>query len=78
MLDRDEWRCRACGRPGRLEVDHIQPLDRNPEQDAFDPGGLQTLCRGCHIEKTRRENTKEVPEEVQAWRDRVAELLQDS
>ena len=26
VLDRDNWRCRTCGRPGRLEVDHIVPL----------------------------------------------------
>ena len=25
VLARDGWRCRQCGRRGRLEVDHIEP-----------------------------------------------------
>ena len=28
VLRRDGWRCVQCGRAGRLEVDHITPLDR--------------------------------------------------
>ena len=27
-LDRDGWHCVQCGKYGRLEVDHIIPLDR--------------------------------------------------
>ena len=27
VLRRDGYRCRECGRVGKLEVDHIQPLD---------------------------------------------------
>ena len=42
---RDGWRCVTCGRAGKLECDHITPLEREPGQDPFDPHGLQTLCR---------------------------------
>ena len=27
ILDRDGWRCQKCGKAGRMEVDHIKPLD---------------------------------------------------
>ena len=42
VLDRDGWRCRKCGKAGRLEVDHIVP---DPGRDPFDMGNLQVLCR---------------------------------
>ena len=44
-----------CGRAGRLECDHINPLEREPGQDPYDPNGLQTLCRTCHLAKTADE-----------------------
>ena len=47
------WRCALCPRSAR-EVDHIVPLDRGGEPWALN--NLQPLCRGCHFEKTRREN----------------------
>ena len=56
VLERDGYRCVECGRAGRLECDHVVPLQREPGQDVYDPNGLQTLCRACHIEKTRGEN----------------------
>ena len=57
VLLRDKRRCRACGlaRPP-YEVDHIRPLHRGGA--VYDPGNLQLLCRGCHIGKTARENTR--------------------
>lgn len=75
VLDRDGWRCRYCGKAGRLEVDH-----RVPVRDGggfWDLGNLQALCRSCHFRKTGRENTARRPPrpEVQAWRDMVAELI---
>ena len=51
-------------RPGR-EVDHIKALQFGGA--LLDPANCQTLCRGCHITKTRRENTKPNPEREQ-WR----------
>ena len=68
VFERDGWRCVACGRPGALECDHITPLQREPGQDPWAWDGLQTLCRDCHIKKTRRENTKESGPKALAWR----------
>ena len=33
VFRRDNWRCRPCGRRGRLQVDHIQPLHRGGASD---------------------------------------------
>ena len=75
MFDRDHWRCLVCGRPGALECDHITPLQREPGQDPWDLNGLQTLCRGCHISKTRHENlTRPRSPQAQAWRAFADEL----
>ena len=71
-LRRDRYRCRNCGRPGRLEVDHIQPLDKGGA--AFDSANLQTLCRTCHRQKTARENPGDP--ERRAWRDYIKRLSQ--
>ena len=57
VLDRDNWRCRVCGKYGN-EVDHVTPLDRGGA--AYDEVNLQTLCGGiggCHAAKTRGENS---------------------
>ena len=75
VFERDGWRCVMCGKAGRLECDHVTPMQREPGQDVYDPNGLQTLCRSCHIEKTRAENRRELtPAEIQ-WRALVSELL---
>ena len=74
VLERDGWRCVECGKVRRLECDHITPLEREPGQDVYDPNGLQTLCRACHIEKTRRENRRPLTPAELAWRELVAEL----
>ena len=74
VFERDGWRCVMCGRAGRLEVDHITPLQSEPRQDPYDPNGLQSLCRECHIEKTRRENRRPLTPAEAAWRGLVAEL----
>ena len=67
ILARDHYRCRACGRAGRLEVDHILPLARGG--DRWDPSGLQSLCRGCHVLKTAAENRRLPPDpDVTEWR----------
>ena len=52
-LKRDRWRCRACGKAGVLEVDHVVRIeDGGPE---YDLDNLQALCRGCHVQKTSAE-----------------------
>lgn len=53
VLEHDNYTCRTCGAYGN-EVDHVQPLSAGGA--ATDPANLQTLCRGCHIEKTVEEN----------------------
>ena len=68
VLDRDGWRCQTCGKPGRLEVHHVKPLQ---EGGANDLGNLTALCRGCHIEAHRRPLTPE----ADAWLAFAGELL---
>ena len=64
-----------CRRDKKLECDHISPMEREPGQDPYDINGLQTLCRSCHIEKTRRENRRPLTPAELAWRELVADLL---
>ena len=76
VFDRDGYRCRKCGKAGRLECDHIVPLAAAPDQDPFDPTGCQALCRGCHIDKSRAERRPAAPPPGRAaWRALVAEML---
>ena len=56
VLDRDGWRCRKCGKGGRMEVHHVTAVAEGG--DPFDMAGLESSCRGCHIEETRKQNTK--------------------
>lgn len=53
-IHRDRFTCRTCARRfrvGQLEVDHILEIARGGAP--LDPANLQTLCRGCHRDKTR-------------------------
>lgn len=77
VFNRDDWRCVRCGRAGRLEVDHIIPLRKNPGQDPFDVEGLQSLCRSCHMAKTSRENRKPLTDQMRAWQALVSEMQRD-
>ena len=74
VFARDGWRCSECGRAGKLECDHIVPMQREPGQDPYDMNGLQSLCRSCHLEKTAGENRRELTPDELAWRELVAEL----
>ena len=75
---RDGYRCVECGKAGRLECDHVEPLQREPGQDPYDPNGLQTLCRACHLAKTRTENRRPFTPAEAAWRELVAEIFSDA
>ena len=75
VFKRDDYRCVYCGRAGRLECDHVTAMQREPGQDVCDVNGLQTLCRSCHILKTRRENQRPLTPAESAWRALVAEML---
>ena len=72
-LESGGWRCAACGRAGRLEVDHIEPLHRGG--DVWDAANLQVLCGGCHIKKTASENRRALTPSEQAWLDLVAGMF---
>ena len=75
VFERDGYRCVECGRAGRLECDHVVPLQREPGQDPYDPNGLQTLCRGCHLAKTATENRRPSTPAEAASRELVAEIF---
>ena len=77
VLDRDGWRCRRCGKAGRLEVDHVVPLLRDPGRDPYDPLNLQSLCVQCHRDKTRSETETPNPGRA-AWRALVSERMAES
>ena len=71
-FNRDAYRCQDCGRPGRLEAHHEPPLadGANP----YDLKGIQTLCRGCHIERHRPAADRAGRAK---WRALVAEMLSE-
>ena len=66
-LNRDGWRCRECGKAGRLEVHHVIPLK---DGGTNDENNVKTLCVGCHLDAHR----KPTPASVQEWDAMVAEL----
>lgn len=72
VFERDKYRCCRCGRSGRLEADHVEPL-KSWAGCLYDMGNIQTLCRSCHIEKTAEENRNETPSR-RRWRELVAEM----
>ena len=45
VLERDGWKCQACGRATQLEVHHIQFRSALGDDDL---GNLITLCAECH------------------------------
>jgi len=74
ILERDGWRCQACGAGGRLEVDHKKPVRTHPEL-SFVPDNLQALCPRCHTSKTRLEcGHQPMPAARQDWSLSVAAL----
>ena len=54
-FDRDGWRCRKCGRPGRLEAHHVRALEHGGAP--YDLDNLSTRCRSCHIDAHRRKRS---------------------
>jgi 5-methylcytosine-specific restriction endonuclease McrA len=45
ILERDGWRCQACGSMSGLEVHHMQ---RRSQLGDDSDGNLITLCSDCH------------------------------
>ena len=68
VFRRDRYRCRKCGKAGRLECDHLVPLRAGG--DPWDMANLESLCRTCHIAKTAAENRRPDPERDR-WREFV-------
>ena len=64
ILARDGYACVQCGKRNRLEVDHIQAR-HNGGNDDLD--NLQTLCRKCHIIKTKVDLGQEICQESENW-----------
>ncbi|WP_418186746.1 HNH endonuclease [Aliarcobacter lanthieri] len=60
-LLRDDYMCVICKSKGietiATEVDHIIELKENISK-AYDLNNLQSLCHGCHMEKTQKEKLK--------------------
>ena len=68
VLDRDGWRCAQCGKAGRLEVDHLVPLEKGGQPYAME--NLGAKCRPCHFAKTAIERGGKptvIGAERQAW-----------
>ncbi|MDE0190753.1 MAG: HNH endonuclease signature motif containing protein [Gammaproteobacteria bacterium] len=72
VFERDGRRCVECGRTDGLECDHRTPVKDGG--DPWDMANLQTLCRGCHIAKTRRDNAKPKTPHQRQWAALVADL----
>ena len=69
-FERDLYRCQACGKSGKLECDHVQPIAFGGAE--WDMDNLQSLCRSCHRFKTRNEQgQKDRPAGVLAWMELV-------
>lgn len=69
VLTRDNYRCRRCGRAGALQCDHVKPIHHGG--DHWNPDNLQSLCKHCHVLKTRSEIEKPDPARDR-WRALVA------
>ena len=76
-LDRDGWKCVLCSKSGRLEVDHRVAMDVGGA--VYELQNIQSLCRPCHFQKTRKEREVKVTHpEVQAWRKLIASRIRDT
>ena len=54
---RGAW-CEACGRAGRLHLDHV--VEMRDGGAMLDEGNVQLLCQPCHNRKTEREKARRV------------------
>ena len=73
IYDAENWRCRSCGKSGRLELDHATPIGQGGAR--WDRANLQPLCRPCHFRKTADERQARRGPPT-AWQRLVADRLQ--
>ena len=73
VLNAQNWTCQRCGGWGN-NCDHVKPLEDGGA--LYDLGNLQTLCKGCHIAKTKRENQHQPTPELDAWAARLTVIQQ--
>ena len=45
----------------------FEPMHKHPGDDPWDESGLQALCRGCHIQKTRLERITPTTQDQKDW-----------
>ena len=80
VFRRDGYRCKICGRAGRLECDHV--VNMKDGGATWNMRNLQSLCRGCHIKKTRSENRSRYVQTLDpkraAWEKLVNELASNA
>ena len=72
-LRRDGFQCVRCGVRADLECDHVKPIRTHPEL-AYELANLQTLCLGCHSQKTNEEMGRRPIQGRGAWNALVREL----
>ena len=72
-LQRANFRCQQCAHAGRLEVDHVRPLQWGGAP--YELANLQALCRKCHLLKTAQQNRRVLNPAEKRWRSLVAELM---
>ena len=59
-LKRANYECERCGRVGRLEVHHKEPLAKGGAP--YDLRNLEVLCRPCHFAETAEQNRRLPPD----------------
>lgn len=67
-LDAAGYRCQDCGRAGRLECHHVQPVHLGGS--LYDLDNVRPLCRDCHL----KIHAVELDPDVQAWDDYLEQM----
>ena len=75
-VERDGWRCKVCGKAGRLEVHHIRsPFYGGP---MWDIENLRTVCRPCHWKAHHADRKRQGFESMSAPRRAWWEFINDA